>query len=754
MMSALISYAELEGLLMIKEKSVPWLRLKGKIADEVFMAPKIGFDPTGESHGPLVHDKFIKFFERNALNTPWMDQLALYALVMTAYQLDVSTVIGNVQNLNTRLALIFRAFDLKTMEQWIPNVHIPAYLRREVLPDESQYIRNHFLTLYTTAAKQTSKWLKTLPENDRKRYQRFVLPFVDPSLTEGLTNRKGVFDEQRRKRKSETNAIVPHFSKVRSESHFRFSKVARLRQAYHEAMKEIKSGEYELPFAFFYDEGGDPEKGIPAQERLHFRIWDRRSFVLAHQSDYSSSTVHHALYYLDHYSTPHYLLEFVRAQRLIGDAPPEGFWFEELLRAGLLGTGPFRKDTAEATRKRELLRSWGYGQEGSMNITTFHTDNSGVLNWSVTDARFMDKAQKFAEGVFIPVEPFYVAALFGLFATDLFTTTGARMNEAQQCRLDQGGFVRLEMPAPAGAKDQSTRVRYALRMIPKGERTDKLATYFVGKETERLIEKVAHMLAEHYGLDVGKGEMLPVVEFYACSRRAHRFGPARYLFQYNNKHFSSESIHACMRFLLHGMVFRTSDGKLVIVQSHLLRHAFATHAVYEEGIPVDIVREMLHQKDISVTEYYSQPTEAIVADAADALLARLSAHINVRETLLRSPEELQQQYGEAEKSVGALGEVPGGHCTCGIVCPVQRMCIGCSFKVPDPSKRDQIIEKKRWAEQRLDRCIEEGLVIDAEKLKQTIRDCDTELQEVDMIEAYRKDESRVALIQIEPRRRK
>ena len=30
-------------------------------------------------------------------------------------------------------------------------------------------------------------------------------------------------------------------------------------------------------------------------------------------------------------------LEFVRAERLIGDAPPEGFWFEDLFRLGVLG---------------------------------------------------------------------------------------------------------------------------------------------------------------------------------------------------------------------------------------------------------------------------------------------------------------------------------------------------------------------------------------------------------------------------------
>lgn len=154
-----------------------------------------------------------------------------------------------------------------------------------------------------------------------------------------------------------------------------------------------------------------------------------------------------------------------------------------------------------------------------------------------------------------------------------------------------------------------------------------------------------------------------------------------------------------------------------------------------------------------MTEYYSQPTESIVAEATDVLLSRMAAHINVRDLLQRSPEELRQQFEEAVKQIGTLGEVLGGHCTYGNVCPIHMACIGCPAKVPDPDKRDQVLNDKQFAEQRLKVCIEEGLVRDAEKLKQKVRQCEAELKEMDMIEAYRKDETRVALIQIEPRRR-
>jgi integrase len=85
------------------------------------------------------------------------------------------------------------------------------------------------------------------------------------------------------------------------------------------------------------------------------------------------------------------------------------------------------------------------------------------------------------------------------------------------------------------------------------------------------------------------------VAFNPHDGRAHRFGPAPYLFQYARRHLSAVDITSCMRFLLHGLIFRTRDGQAVVLTAHLLRHAFATHAVQVEKIPVDIVGEWLKQ---------------------------------------------------------------------------------------------------------------------------------------------------------------
>ena len=85
-------------------------------------------------------------------------------------------------------------------------------------------------------------------------------------------------------------------------------------------------------------------------------------------------------------------------------------------------------------------------------------------------------------------------------------------------------------------------------------------------------------------------------------------------------------------------------------------------------------------------------------------------------------------------------------------CPNQFDCIHCPAKAPDPEKRYQVEEKRRWAEERLAYYEREGLVLEAEKMRQLVRACDLEIKEMEQIVAYRKDETRVIQIQPRPKR--
>lgn len=258
------------------------------------------------------------------------------------------------------------------------------------------------------------------------------------------------------------------------------------------------------------------------------------------------------------------------------------------------------------------------------------------------------------------------------------------------------------------------------------------------------------MLCEHYHLQLGA--VLPHVPFDPHHGRSHRFEAGPYLFQYARHHLNDQAIAACLRFLLHGMIFQTSQGTPVVIKPHLLRHAFATFAVHVEGLPIDLVAKWLQQKNLEVTGYYSEMPEYMQLEQQSSFVARLATQINVREAILRSPEEIQKQAEAARKRVGMLVPVCGGDCTIDVYCPNQFDCIHCPAKAPDPEKRYQVEEKRHWAEERLTYYEQEGLVLEAEKMRQLIRACDLEIREMEQIVAYRKDEIRVIQIQPRPKR--
>jgi hypothetical protein len=725
-----------------------WESLADKIAPEVLRAPKTG----GE--WPAVHERIIRYLLAQVVDQPWGNHAALMAAVLAARRQDVRTVEFAVRSLHVGFSRLFPALGLETVEDWHADRHLPRYLKAEVVPTDSQYTRFQFLRKYTSATTHVWNWFAALPADQQHRYRRFVLPLANPLLVEGIISKKAIESRQQQQRKRETEAVVPHFAELRAEAHFRYNKLARLRTAYRQAVAQVLPDRSNLPLDFSYEEGEPPV------ERLHFTIWDRYSFVHAHAEAYRNRSARSRFHrQAEQFSKElnGLFLECVKVERLADSAPPEEWWFTGLLKRNLLSQGPRHGTPEEIASRQAWLRTWGYGEEGDSTPTTpFMSHTAGILCWtdgtnpgSSSDGLFLSGAQEKAQGVLIHVESLYVSALFGLLALDVLTSTGMRMNELLQMSISRTCLVQLVEDPPVTSSDQSPRIRYLFRLIPKGERTLTLHNYAVGKETIRLVEKVCHMLSEHYQLQ--PGESLPHVPFSPGDGRSHRFGPAPYLFQYCSQHLNGITITACLRFLLHGLIFTGSDGKPVTIKAHLLRHAFATYAVQIEGVPLDLVAEWLKQKNLEVTDYYSKKTPGMVAEEHASFVSRLAARIQVREAILRSPQEIQKQAEAALKRVGMLVPVCGGDCTLDISCPNQFDCIHCPAKAPDPAKRYQVEEKMRWARERLSYYEHEDLVLETEKMKQLIRACELELKEMEHIATYRQDEKRQTLIQLQPR---
>ena len=372
--------------------------LEGKVAREVLYAPKTGGDLKNKGNFPDIYSRSIGYIVRNVVGKPWADHLVLVAAVLSAQRYDPSTVKGCLYSVNARLTGLFQEMQIETFDEWNAEECMIAYLKGELLPKDTQGVRSAFCSYYLTCVKQVQAWLHSLPPLERTTYQRFLLPSVHPFSVQGLTMNRQVLEQSRQTRKGETDAVVIQFSDLRAEAHYRYNRVLRLRQAYLDAVKVIHSrqaqGETDLfPFVFSYEEGGDPEHGVPTHERLSFRIWNRRSFVLAHQGSYKTSAYYYYRnrYYEKHPSRPsvgetQLLLEFVKAERLSDDGPPESLWFLELFERDVMGGHPLSGSDEEIAAKKQWFQAWGYlDEDKDEEVGPFSAHVPGVLNWSRED---------------------------------------------------------------------------------------------------------------------------------------------------------------------------------------------------------------------------------------------------------------------------------------------------------------------------------------------------------------------------------
>ena len=571
--------------------------------------------------------------------------------------------------------------------------------------------------------------MKALPKAEQEVYRQWTLPAFPHREARKLSRRPEILEAQKQRRKLETDALTPHLPKIRGEAHLRWNEVKRLRSRFLEALTLIQAGQETVPLAFSYEE---PRYG----QRFHFIVWDRPRFVLANPQHYQARTIAKAKAAAKQqfFEPDAYFLEFVRAEALqpmekeVTSIGP--LWFGDLLRYGLLRDDPFRGDQQEVERRRTYLESWGYlSEQEDMARAPFRTCVAGLLTSPRAHAHFLTEAHRLTHKVVFQVEPLYAAATFGLASLELLTSTGMRINELLQVSIQPECLHTLVVE---GVK------RLVLRLVPKG--SDKLADYFVGAEAQRTFEKVVQFLQGHYQLQ--PGSRLPSVPFDPNNGRAHLFPARPYLFQLNKRHLTDWAVTACMRFLCHGLVFQARDGQAVSLKAHSLRHVFATHAHHVEQLPLDVVAVILHQKNLQVTGYYAAPQWEQVVAATDLLLDRFATHLgSVEQVMVRTPAELQQQYESAREQVGTLTRVIGGECTCHALCPVSFACTGCVYKIPDPARRDELLEQRQWALIRLEQVKQRRMGPEAVKMQVLIQHCNAELEEMNLIEHYRKDES-------------
>ncbi|WP_316893715.1 hypothetical protein [Ralstonia mannitolilytica] len=671
-------------------------------------------DPRFRDSVPIVGSRIVKYLYRNVQREPWYPHLFLTALLLSACAYDEVSVYTTIGQINTGLRAMFateplarKLTDMDSLRTCIDECLQVCLV--EGLRDTSQASCHEFYVRYRASTGTQQRWLSNLSSRQREDYEPWLLPVGNAVLHSHLAQTVQLTEATRQRRKEETDAVMPLYVDLRYTAHRRFNWFARFRQAYREALQHA-SNTSKFPFDYAFDYDGQLwQLRIWTVEALTYRYG---KLMRCHRPEPSTLLVE--------------VLSVVESHSGAQIDPASALWFAEPQRH----MGAHRTHEHEA---RAWYKSWGYAF-----TTAFKTDIPSLLSYH---PGYMHVLQQILGHPAFIVDAIYYALAFGLLAIDIFTTTGARLNEAMQISLSPECIVRLIYPTVSAPNSNSAsvpKIHYSLRLVPKGQRKNIREDFFIGTETKRLLARVAQMLIEHYELK--DGQPLPTVPFCPLHRRAHRFGPSPYIFQFLQRHVSHHTISSCVRFILHGIVLQTESGKPFAIRAHLLRHGFATHAVQVEKIPLDIVGAWMHQKSLPVTSYYSRPTRSMIADAAGDYLAKIARSIDVEQAVLRSPPHLQRAYQEAVVKTGTLANVVGGHCTSHGLCKVQFACVGCSAKVPDPDQREQVEHRREWAKQELEYSRQQQLLPEAARLESLIRAADLELREMDLIEQYRAEE--------------
>jgi hypothetical protein len=315
--------------------------------------------------------------------------------------------------------------------------------------------------------------------------------------------------------------------------------------------------------------------------------------------------------------------------------------------------------------------------------------------------------------------------MFGGLMVRMGTITGTRIGETMQIAQSPDCFKQLENVGPKAA------TRWVLRLVPKRRKSRE--DYFIDDDTKRHLVELIRFQSEKWG-----GPLIPTVTV-----EHDKLPPDRYVLQWNGCGLRLHVLNTFIRFVLHGLVFRSLDGNLAQLTSHLLRHSFATEMA-ELHVSVEVIAKLLHQRDRTVTKYYARPTASKVMSAAEMIFVD---RIDLGAEGLRSPDEIGRMLKEAEGKVGALTKVFGRTCVVANMCPAKFVCVGCAGNAPDPKKRYQTDQKLVRAEQQLQHARREKLVAEERHMKQLIADCQLIKEEMDLIEAMRTDAAQTVSIQ-------
>jgi hypothetical protein len=513
------------------------------------------------------------------------------------------------------------------------------------------------------------------------------------------------------KRKAHSDIMVPLYPILRQIVRFRKQLAERTLLAIREARRKVEVGEAALPFHFQHtdtlpminrDARTISEVNIYGREiTMHFILWDKRTWVDAHQDRYSDQRVNQAQAGKESY-TQELNTFFVQF-----DGPSSDLlWLGGLIEHRLFQQFHRKTQGEEGYQERwQRARMLGF-TDGCQS------SRPGVL--TTGDRWFAEIGHRNGDCVFEP-ESLYRAILFGSALAMIALSNGSRVSELLQVSSNkERRITRTEtilvlgengLPLTGDNGEPITKqVKLHLQhLLPKGSRTDEERQLFpLSNECMRLLGEIKHLLEETHG-------EIPIVYPSRTSVKHEDLKPERYLFQWaatpggRQGIFNVHDVQVLLRVMLHGLDLYTTQGEPIVVSVHLLRHIMATHARQYRHVPPEAIAHFfLHHRLKELTGREPSPSE--VSDyyfmmTEEQRFALIRTDLDEQEELDRAlmraaptPRDLEQKNEDLRAVYEvwhALHPTALGNCGCPGLCPRENdrsLCLGCSYHVEDPEK--------------------------------------------------------------------
>jgi hypothetical protein len=572
-----------------------------------------------------------------------------------------------------------------------------------------------FFLVYRAISFAHQKYLSGLPKRHHSAFSPFILPqLVDEVFWRSSTIGKVSIEAQRKWRKARTDALFPHFGEIRTIAEFRTNQANRLRLVFDKLVNDARNGSISLPHSFVVEE---PESSASPAGKHHFILWSRLAIGKVYRAterliNYKggdSATKQHDFF-----------LEYKGVEPNQKGTTGVELWFADIARFNICHPEQYRDNRSKAFQK-------SYGIPNLLYVRLGSTLCGGRrLSASLLDLiRERRRSDPDFRPIYFHPRGLYTICLIGRSATRILCITACRANELLQIDVSADCLIRIEadhLPTPA----------YAFQAIPKLRQDPE--PFFIDERCLRFLKEQAEWLAS-----LSPGGVLNSMQACRALAKHKRQNIRPYIFQLPGKKpvaIDRGWIQAAVRFMIHGRLYKTTTGIPFQPALHDLRHLTST-VLRSNDVPLPVIAKMLKQRDHTVTEYYSEPTQTQIISAMQGLhLVTIGIG---RTSGTRTASELKQQLADANGVVGALTKVSGGTCGVGSPCAARFACLGCAGLIPDHRERQQILRNQARLKEDLRYFSENGNMAEVRKCEQALVDCERVLAEMDLQEEADQD---------------